>query len=252
MRALGITALVALGLVSAFIAPRPAFAQTTCDPDFLDVMEARAWMTSNREMEAAQKLIMKPDSVLEYSCFNSRLTRVATQATFVNAGGGINDIVRTPQVEYLQNFSHTLGGGAAPGSPIGNTCNAMYAIWDLLKCDNFNKADFQTFAELGATDRRTLPDVCPSAAARNNMWTTALAAAFPAPALPAANGGMDQVETLLGFLDPNDCDALDPIPTGMTVMGWDLGTTPATRISWPDYICSAPGCYYDYNDDECE
>lgn len=33
---------------------------------------ARAWMEGKREMEVAQQLIVKPDSVLEYSCFAAR------------------------------------------------------------------------------------------------------------------------------------------------------------------------------------
>ena len=54
-----------------------------CDPDFLDVMESRAWLEGKREMEVAQRLIVKQDSVLEYSCFNLRLNEVGLAANTI-------------------------------------------------------------------------------------------------------------------------------------------------------------------------
>lgn len=44
----------------------------SCDPEFADVLEARANLEAMREVEIAQTLILKPDSVLEYSCFHIR------------------------------------------------------------------------------------------------------------------------------------------------------------------------------------
>ncbi|MCB1532625.1 MAG: hypothetical protein KDJ35_07135 [Alphaproteobacteria bacterium] len=45
---------------------------TSCDTQVYDVLSDRAWMEGQREMEVAEKLILKPDSVLEYSCFAQR------------------------------------------------------------------------------------------------------------------------------------------------------------------------------------
>ena len=45
---------------------------SSCDVDVYKVLSDRAWMEGQREMEIAQKLILKPDSVLEYSCFSQR------------------------------------------------------------------------------------------------------------------------------------------------------------------------------------
>ena len=47
----------------------------TCDSEFYDVMSNRAWLESSREMEVAQTLINKPDSVLEYTCFDEILKK---------------------------------------------------------------------------------------------------------------------------------------------------------------------------------
>lgn len=51
-----------------------------CDPDFYDVLEARSWLEGQREVEVASKLILKPDSVLEYSCFNNQVARLGLAA----------------------------------------------------------------------------------------------------------------------------------------------------------------------------
>lgn len=45
----------------------------TCDADYYDVLRARSYVEGKREMEVAQRIILKPDSVLEYSCFNDAL-----------------------------------------------------------------------------------------------------------------------------------------------------------------------------------
>ncbi|MGH1399392.1 MAG: hypothetical protein ACRBCT_09280, partial [Alphaproteobacteria bacterium] len=52
----------------------------SCDSDFYDVMEARGTMEAVREMEIAQALILKPDSVMEYSCFSDTAGAVQSWA----------------------------------------------------------------------------------------------------------------------------------------------------------------------------
>lgn len=43
-------------------------------------MNARIWLESQREMEVAETLILKPDSVLEYSCFDNMRTSLGNAA----------------------------------------------------------------------------------------------------------------------------------------------------------------------------
>lgn len=56
---------------------RPVEISPGCDPEFYDVLHARSWLEGKREVEIAQRLILKPDSVLEYSCFDDRLNEMA-------------------------------------------------------------------------------------------------------------------------------------------------------------------------------
>ena len=54
-----------------------------CDPDFYDVIEARSWLEGQREVETAERLILKPDSVLEYSCFDDYVTMLGNAANLM-------------------------------------------------------------------------------------------------------------------------------------------------------------------------
>lgn len=221
----------------------PPVVPPTCDEGFNNVLNSRAWLETQREMEAAQKFILKPDSVLEYSCFNNILERVsdrtATAQFLAPSRAGIESTVLSPLTVHLgSNFSHTLGGGLAGASP-GGTCAAMYAIWDLLKCQDFDKADFRFFSDIGADDRRSLPVACPDAG-RTAKWAAQLAAAYPAPVPAAApgSGKMDAEKTYLDRLDPETCDSFPPVYTGIRVIG-NAGS------AYDDAVCVAPGCYYD-------
>jgi len=72
-----------------------------CDSDFQDVMNARATMEATREVEMAQRIILKPDSVLEYSCFDdtiSNLNQVANRMFSDNIFG--REIFNIPPQEY--------------------------------------------------------------------------------------------------------------------------------------------------------
>jgi hypothetical protein len=50
---------------------------TPCDPEYMDALESRAWLEAQREIAQNQNLIAKPDSVLEYTCFNKFLEHAA-------------------------------------------------------------------------------------------------------------------------------------------------------------------------------
>ena len=46
---------------------------TPCDPEYMDALEARAYMEAQREVAQNQNYILKPDSILEYTCFDKFL-----------------------------------------------------------------------------------------------------------------------------------------------------------------------------------
>ncbi len=56
------------------------FAASPCDPNYYKSLEARAWLEAQREITQNQNLILKPDSVLEYTCFDKHLGVLAAQA----------------------------------------------------------------------------------------------------------------------------------------------------------------------------
>ncbi len=62
---------------------RPITLSPGCDPEFYDVMAARSWLEGQREVEVAERLILKPDSVLEYSCFDDRVGELGAGANLM-------------------------------------------------------------------------------------------------------------------------------------------------------------------------
>ncbi len=56
---------------SSKIAPQP------CDPRYWETLSARAWMEAEREIMQNQNLIFKPDSVLQYTCFDNMVSHGA-------------------------------------------------------------------------------------------------------------------------------------------------------------------------------
>ncbi len=152
-------------IASAQIAEQP------CDTQFWRQMSARAWMEAEREIMQNQNLIFKPDSVLEYTCFD--------QFVGINAWDGGDIFVHTTYfgspiisrgqptgLEYAmtkvvsealqeyktENFNDAYLGGRAEylGSNVKNsdfkyfssriseyTCDVMANVWRTSKCKNF-------------------------------------------------------------------------------------------------------------------
>ncbi|MCB9991548.1 MAG: hypothetical protein H6867_09260 [Rhodospirillales bacterium] len=51
---------------------------STCDPEYMDALEAKAWLEAQREISQNKNFIFKPDSVLEYTCFDRFLDEAAS------------------------------------------------------------------------------------------------------------------------------------------------------------------------------
>ncbi|MCD8497995.1 MAG: hypothetical protein LRZ85_07940 [Alphaproteobacteria bacterium] len=107
----------------------------TCDITVQNQIKQQAWMEGQRELEIAQRLILKPDSVLEYSCFEQEARRWGTNDrasnwplgnpganawNFGNFGGGasppnlgnaIDTLVLDSLTQYLENYGHLFLGG---------------------------------------------------------------------------------------------------------------------------------------------
>lgn len=149
-----------------------AFAQDvskTCDVKVQDQMKQQGQLEGQRELELAQRLILKPDSTLEYSCFERVAKNFASADSsgnwpqgdpetlawnFANFGGGspsgnislaINSLVLGAFYPYLRNFGHLFLGGTfdTEGAQFiqdltqpNSLCNPHYWIWFLAKCVN--------------------------------------------------------------------------------------------------------------------
>jgi hypothetical protein len=220
---LPILSVLALGV------PFVAFAQVIeegrgCDRNFLTAMNNAAWMAGQSEVEAAETLILKSDSVLQFTCLNN----IASNGTVVGAA----------MPGYISsNF-------AKAGTSAGNLCAGMAGVWRAMKCDDFDIADFRSYQELADDDPRQFYDPCDSSA-RDTEWTNAMTAAYPPPATPPAAVGMDAVQSNVGLMWAGDCAAGAPRPTGRTA--YDS----ITDTRYPDAVCPVPGCMYDHTANEC-
>jgi hypothetical protein len=215
--------IVPLGIVLPAHAAAVPSHRASCDEDFHDVMETRAWMLASREYETAQEFLEQGrDSVLLLTCHDY---------SFDDFEG--NEIVAFEDAidEYMvSNFPEN--------------CRTMNDVWTLSKCADFDKADFINFM----AGEYQGPRSCPDPSDRTDAWDAAVAASQPAAATPAASGGMDAVVTYLertSWLMSDDCGTVEPLDTGVKYK-----TSPSDASYKDEKVCVKPGCYY--NGSSCE
>lgn len=152
-----------------------------CDTEVMDDMKNRAWMMAQREIEMNAYYIRKPDSVLEYSCYDHFVGSLYDGSDFfseTSIGGSTRDTtldsLASPKVQaamaaYLNaNFSYTPNGGEGAGSstirllgglggtytPVTNAgsyaCGTMLSSWQHSRnaCENMSKGMFVTFHDM--------------------------------------------------------------------------------------------------------
>lgn len=164
------TSIVLLLAVTILVQPKTACAvgvpaPTSCDPEYMDALEARAYMEAQREIAQNKNLIFKPDSVLEYTCFKSYLDHLAGAANMFSesgccgvgglGGGSLDSALQSAVGQALNtylgnNFNAREFLDARSGvakTPLagvsGGTyaCNIMESVWEAAKCMNFNSED---------------------------------------------------------------------------------------------------------------
>lgn len=184
--------LLSLPSIAAFAQAAPT---TPCDPQFMQAMEARAWLEAQREITQNENLIVKPDSVLEYSCFIGFLNKAAAnfQVNGINrpfsetdawqtigfdtttTDQSLTQTVALALAAYIDgNFPHQfLGGRLTIPAPKPNgmtmaavtggayTCDVMAQVWEQARCQNFNaitgQDGFRDFLWYSQNDPRVLP-----------------------------------------------------------------------------------------------
>jgi len=72
----------------------------TCDSDFWDVMKARSTAEGQREIEMAERIILKLDSVLEYSCFDQDLERLQGLAASTLFSANVRRFYNNPAIKF--------------------------------------------------------------------------------------------------------------------------------------------------------
>lgn len=232
------------------VAPAPnarKSGSTMCDADFMNQIYARAYNESEREIVMNAVVVRKPDSILEYTCYDQivRMTGVHAGPLFtesrawdgvtVNIPGASPVILRvnmgTSKLDtslentvlvslgnYISsNFAHSFLGGTSTGlsatTPAAGSynCDLMNSVHFLAKCNDFATDDqFLSFSTLATPlDPRALPAACTPATTK---ITTALINVANNNAYTHAN--FDPVQTYLTRLDGTSACGT-PIATGI-------------------------------------
>lgn len=264
----GISALMTAFVVGphAAGAAGAGFADSPCDYDgYFESLKSRAWMEAQREMTQNQHLIQKPDSVLQYSCFDGFERDLAIQASNMFSESGrwgavdtssmdtaLSGAVDTALVEYLgKNFTNKLVGETItdptpyrlelPASSAYN-CETMNAVWQKAQCANFNSTEtsgFFTFDDYVSGDEKFNTCANPDL---TNEWTDAQRIALVEP--PWLN---DPAKAYIADLSADDCAASTPISTGVTV-----NRPKDEPREYEEKICIKPGCNYNAAAGKCQ
>lgn len=258
-----------------------AAVNTPCDPQYMDALEARAYLEAQREIAQNQNIIVKPDSVLEYSCFVNFLYDLANaNPIFSEDGccdapdGGLGDdsldnafaqVIGTSVTNYLFAFSHTALGGRDLNNTLKrpdtktvgdftHDCYRMDEVWKFAKCKNFLEPD--TFANDGFYDFKWYSTNDP------RKWPTAC----PAPAIPPSYLDVafnQETDRYTGAENPWPPDGTpyvkDPVTTYFELilpvghaLAPNCGDPILTGVcvkrnamnAYADAVCPNPGCHY--------
>ncbi len=240
------------------------FADSPCDPNYYKSLEARAWLEAQREITQNQNLIFKPDSVLEYTCFDKHMNVMAASAKNMfsenqdrwgairpegSMGAALTGLVGAAFSDYdTSNFSHTLLGGRSdepyePEETISGgeyACDVMQKVWQEAKCMNFidNESNdgFFTFAEYASgPDKRFAPTGC----SNTSLWETNIKLANAENNDPWKS---DSTKTYLNDIYRTDCGGSNDrfnIQTGLRVFRAKGDVT-----EYMERVCVVPGCFW--------
>ncbi len=80
---------------------------TPCDPEYMDALEARAYLEAQREVAQNQNFILKPDSVLEYTCFDMFLGHFAADHNWGAAAANCDQFMFSDSCRWGTVFMQT-------------------------------------------------------------------------------------------------------------------------------------------------
>jgi len=160
-----------------------------CATDTWTAMVNQSVLQTRRQDIVNKRFIVKPDSVLDYTCFSHLVQVIAEEAgplfsetdkwesVNVNIIGedielqrnlgsssldnALMSVVEASIINYKNGqFNNSfLAGGTPVSNSAGSTyCNVMSQVWEAAKCKNFGGIDvFYTFEDLTTTDPREFP-----------------------------------------------------------------------------------------------
>ncbi len=274
---LTLAALFAFLLLLPSVKAASLIPDSPCDALYYETLSARAWLEAQREITQNQNLILKPDSVFEYTCFDRLAYELADHADEMLSESGaygspfnpntmdvaLQNLVLNSLWSYHDaNFGYYIGllGGHTAATAIKHTpaatigasspysCDIMRRVWQAAKCINFvsdpNTDGFYRFEEYqNDVDKRILPDAC-SPLGLQPQWIANIATGLTTG--PWTN---DPVQSYLLETAPQDCSLSavpaqcrcsgEAIPTGVAVI-----RSGATAVTYDEHICIQPGCRY--------
>lgn len=181
----------------ALAAGAPAIADTPCDPAVFDSHKAEAWKRAQAQITQNQNQIFKPDSVLEYTCFEKFAGVMAKESKNMLSGtdrwgtgdeealkNDLNATSGDPLAGHLGNFTQKMLGGRdenneAEDSGSGDViesesynCDMMNRVYQTAKCQDFienpETDGFYTDQQYADDeDKRQLPAEC----AKDSRWS---------------------------------------------------------------------------------
>jgi hypothetical protein len=238
-------------------------AASPCDPQYYESLKSRAWLEAQREITQNQNLIFKPDSVMEYTCFDKFMDILAEEAenmfsendrwgTILSTNSmdnALQALVGTALNSYITanfngNFLNTRSAyNYTPSNITGSTnyvCNNMRDVWRESKCMDFaadqNTDGFYTFENYQANEKRTRPTPCNNAGLATR-WTNEMNTATVNANTPWQE---DNVVTFFNLLNPATCNNTTlKIETGVTVQ-----RSKQTPTTYREKACIPAGCHY--------
>ncbi len=255
-------------------------ADTPCDNLYYETLSSRAWLEAQREITQNQNLILKPDSVFEYTCFDLLLNELAFHASSLlsettSFGGGLGsnsmdqalqNLIGTSLITYISNNygslpagvgGYNLLGGHPAGAGITHaprningalrpyTCDIMARVWQAAKCINFaTNADtdgFYTFENYATTLLPPDKRILPTAC----LPATAAWASNLATALTSGPWTNDPVQTYFAMTDSQNCTGGSCLCTGDPIpTGVQVVRSGYAVNVYEEHVCLQPGCRY--------
>lgn len=257
-------------------------ADDPCDDQYYESLKARAWLEAQREITQNQNLIFKPDSVLEYTCFDlysaelaqhaidmfSETTRWGTLLPSDSMDKALEKLVGTAFRSYLtSNFEESadgpydlLGGrlndeqidyDSSKGGPwknpiVGGTysCDIMKKVWMQAKCMDLIDDDEED-GFFTFTEYQNDPDkrFLPERCDKVTRWQQERDTATEDTPWTE-----DDMKTYMEYLNNGTCGSNNqkPFPTGLVVRN--------KNMTYLEKICVQPGCHYKpsgYNTGSC-